>query len=298
MPTLAAISDFFSLGAWGGVCSSVPMLPMCQVLTRRGDKACPLRGVNLGQVTILDIADVCLCLVVLILTGFLAYRTHSKYAAVGRSEMGIFNLFFFFTIAFQIISVGGWINSEPQDLRDFLLWAAIIHCGLVAATSWILFLNGLVAFQFVADGSNLSIYGIGGSGLLIFVGAAYVAADTAIGWTSALNPGQALQSTILATVTLYMPALFLVLYAILAVILVLTQLSVRKPLMFLGCGGAAFLLGQIFTFGISDAICTGTKQLIDGKVFATLLTFVAYACIYMFWSDITEDEWEDFEDQF
>ncbi|KNE56740.1 hypothetical protein AMAG_17959 [Allomyces macrogynus ATCC 38327] len=143
-PAAGSARDFFSLGAWGGVCSSVPMLPMCQVLTRRGDKACPLRGVNLGQVTILDIADVCLCLVVLILTGFLAYRTHSKYAAVGRSEMGIFNLFFFFTIAFQIISVGGWINSEPQDLRDFLLWAAIIHCGLVAATSWILFLNGLV----------------------------------------------------------------------------------------------------------------------------------------------------------
>ncbi|KAI9189960.1 hypothetical protein H9P43_001393 [Blastocladiella emersonii ATCC 22665] len=287
-----------AIGSFASICRTASSIPLCSIFVLRGDKNCALQGLNLGLVKILDIADVILCLIFLCCTVLVAYRTHSKYAAVGRSEMGILNLLFFFLLVAQIISVGGWMTSEPELISDMLLWSAIVHVALIASIGWVILLNGFVGFQLLPDGSPASVYSIATTAILVFIGTGYIAADTALGITNAFTPGPKLMSIPLLVLVLVVPAAAAVLYFITQVLLVFTQLSARKPLVFLTAALVFFALAQVFNFAISDSICWATSRYVDGKAFSTLSTFLAFFCMHKYWAAITEDEWEDFEDQF
>ncbi|ORZ39589.1 chitin synthase III catalytic subunit [Catenaria anguillulae PL171] len=264
-----------SVGSFFDICRTASVLPVCSAFVLRGDKQCTLQGVTLGTTKITDVVDVGMCVIALILTVYIAFRTHSKYAAVGRSEMGILNLLFFMIFAIQIVSVGGWMTSEPELLRDLLLWTSIGHTALIATAGWVVLLNGIVGFQFVPDGSPKSVYSI-----------AFRHGPWHFGH---FVPGPALASVPLMVLVLVIPAVAAVLYTVLQVVLVVTQLSARRPL------STRVLLVHAF---LCQTWLMLAMSLCNGKAFNTLFTLVAFALMHKYWSEITEDEWEDFEDQF
>ena len=63
-----------------------------------------------------------------------------------------------------------------------------VHLGSIVATLWVLFLNGLVGFQLLDDGTPISLGLILLSAIAFFVGTGYVALDTAFGYTSKFAP--------------------------------------------------------------------------------------------------------------
>ncbi|KAL7754290.1 hypothetical protein RI367_000271 [Sorochytrium milnesiophthora] len=279
------------------ICKSASVIPVCQLFVDRTDKICSLNGLDLGAVRILDLGDILACLLSICMLLYVAYRTHSKFAAVGRAEMNIFTFFYMLLLISQIISVGGWVSTSPAKFRPIYQWVTIIHVGLITATSWVLFLNGFVGFQLVEDGTPLSIYGIFMSAIVVFLGTGYIAADTMLGWTTKFVPGANLVSIPLYALNFVVPGALLLLYVIIQVFLVTCNLSQRKPLLWLLLAVFLFAAAQAFTFFFSTMICKGA-QYIDGKLFSTLLTLGAYISVFKYWSSITEDEWEDFEDHF
>ncbi|KAI9224237.1 chitin synthase III catalytic subunit [Blastocladiella britannica] len=219
-----------TLGSFLNICRAASVLPVCQAFILRGDKTCTLMGVSIATTKITDILDVALCILCALAMIYVAYRTHSKYAAVGRSEMGILNLLYFCMLVVQIPSVGGWMTSQPELTNAFFLWSSIIHTALIATTGWVLLLNGFVGFQLVTDGTPASVYSIAVTAFLVFTGTGYVAADTVYGWTTVFAPGTNLVSLPLFALEFLVPVVAVLVYMLCQVLLVYTQLSVRKPL--------------------------------------------------------------------
>lgn len=58
-----------------------------------------------------------------------------------------------------------------------------VHVAAIAATCWILFLNAIVGFQILDDGTAISIGLFVTSALIIAIGTGYIALDTAFDWT-------------------------------------------------------------------------------------------------------------------
>ncbi len=169
-----------------------------------------------------------------------------------------------------------------------------IHIGAIAATSWILFLNGIVGYQLVDDGTPLSIGLLAGSALAFLIGVGYIALDTGFAftgfWDSSKNQ---LPNRDIALYVLYLllPLLWIVLYLALETVLVLRVLGETRPMIFLAGAAVSFAAGQVFNFVVSPYICNGTSGAIDGALFQTLFTLVAVVLVWLFWSSITEDDW-------
>ncbi|KAI9144750.1 chitin synthase export chaperone [Paraphysoderma sedebokerense] len=283
-----------AFGSFRDICKTSASLPVCNLFRNREDKACSLVGLDLGAVRVLDFLDVIACILCLAGLVAIAYKTHSKYAAVGRKEMNLLWFSYFLLIISQIVSVGGWtLPNESFDTAR--VWASAVHSGLLVAVFWILLMNGFVGYQWVEDGTPLSLYSIFFSATFFLCGTIYIAADTGLGYSTAFQHGPELTNVALFVLLFLFPILSAVVYLILQIVLVTKNLSEKRPLW------AAFLLfaiSQVFIFVLNDSICEGTKKWIDGKIFSTLLQFAALFCVFKYWASITEDEWEDFEDQF
>jgi hypothetical protein len=144
-----------------------------------------------------------------------------------RREMQLFLLGFIVVEICEIFTVGGF-PLEGSIRRGF----TAVHIASVVATTWILLLNGLIGFQFLEDGTPVSLGLILFSSALLFIGTGYIALDTGFSWTtfwrSSLNqPNQAY-----ALYTLYqiVPLVFLVVFFLLESFLVLRILGERRPL--------------------------------------------------------------------
>jgi hypothetical protein len=168
-----------------------------------------------------------------------------------------------------------------------------VHIGAIAATTWILFLNGIVGYQLMDDGTPLSIGLLLGSSLLFLIGVGYIALDTGFSFTHYWDSSYDLPNRGIALYVLYLllPLLWIVLYLVLETVLVLRVLGETRPMMFLVAAAVTFALGQVFNFVVSPYICNGTSGAIDGALFQTLFTLVSVVLIWLFWSSITEDDW-------
>lgn len=58
-----------------------------------------------------------------------------------------------------------------------------VHIAAIAATSWVLFMNGVTSLQLRPDGDANAMIFIGSTTLAIFIGTGYIALDTAFDWT-------------------------------------------------------------------------------------------------------------------
>lgn len=116
------------------------------------------------------------------------------------------------------------------------------------------------------------------------------------------------------TLYLLLPLVLLFIYFVLEAYLVVRVLGEKKPLrksplsflisllwhtlvltnnpVFLLLAVVFFAVGQVFNFVISTHICQGVNGKIDGSLFQTLFTLLAVVMVWVFWSSITEDDWE------
>lgn len=192
--------------------------------------------------------------------------------------------------AAQIVSAGGFLNSG----NSVLVWFSAVTVGLIVAFFWDLFINAIVSYQFVEDGTPLSIYGLVGSSFVVFIGATYIGMDTADNISNHLTiaPGNYnLPSPGLFTLNLLWPIIAAAVYLILQTILVVKALGEWKPLLYLYSAFSLFALGQVFQFLISYYICNGTHKL-NGAMFSTILDTAAMVVLFFYWSSITEGRFQ------
>ncbi|KAI8868724.1 hypothetical protein GQ42DRAFT_162850 [Ramicandelaber brevisporus] len=226
---------------------------------------------------------------------FLLTRIGRKVAAVGRSEMMVLFTTYALALAVQAVAIG-W-QFKQQDANR---WLAIIQIALSVALFWSLFVNGFVGFQWLADGSAASMSALILSSLAVFVLVGWIAAGTYFGKPDSLQPlaNNPFQATALFSVLFIVPLALTALYLGSQVILVLTQLAVHFPLMYLIGSLVFFGLSQVFNFVISEKICKGTSGKVDGIMFSTLSGLIAMILLFMYWSSITEDDQPDVYDDY
>ncbi|KAK4180317.1 chitin synthase III catalytic subunit [Triangularia setosa] len=270
-------------------------LPVCNVLSETHNQdgdwgGCKLRGIALpGEDRYLgNLGSILLAGVAIFVTIYLILRSERKRAAVGRREMQVFLVGYLLVSIAEIFSVGEF----PLNDQVRVVFSAI-HIGAIAATTWLLFINGIVGYQLMDDGTLLSLALTIGSALAWLIGVGYIALDTGYQWTTqwqgSLEPPN--RSIALYVTYLLMPLVWAVFYVVLELVLVIKVLGETRPLLFLGAAVLAFALGQIFNFVVSPYICNGTTGAIDGSLFQTFFTLLSVTLVWFFWSSITEDDW-------
>ena len=200
----------------------------------------------------------------------------------------------------QIFSLGGFLTnltivkvcSLKSLTRPNIQWFSAIQIGLITATIWVLFLNALIGFQWLDDGTPQSLLLVWGSALIFFIGVGYIAADTGFAWTSEFqnyDPSN-LRNIALYVLYLLFPLICLVAYFVLEAYIVLKVLGERRPLYILTGAALCFAIGQIFDFVISVHICNSTDGKIDGSPFETLFVLLSVVLLWWFWINIVEGE--------
>jgi len=168
-----------------------------------------------------------------------------------------------------------------------------VHIGAIAATTWVLFLNGIIGYQLMDDGTILSLGLVIGSALIWLIGVGYVALDTGFSFTNYWDSSWALpnRNIFLYVTYLLLPLVWIVFFLVLELILVIKVLGETRPMLFLAAAAVSFAAGQVFNFVVSPYICDGTSGAIDGSLFQTLFTLISVVLVWFFWSSITEDDW-------
>lgn len=125
---------------------------------------------------------------------------------------------------------------DARPVLVFLLTScqafSAIHIAAVVATIWVLFLNGIVGFQLLDDGTPLSVGLLGVSAAIFFVGTGYIALDTGFSWTGYWDDTLNSPNRSYSLYTLYqlVPLIFLVAFFALETYLVIQVLGERRPM--------------------------------------------------------------------
>lgn len=202
--------------------------------------------------------------------------------------MQLFLLGFLVVSICEIFTVGGFpLNDNIR--RGF----TAAHIAAIAATFWILLMNGVVGYQLIDDGTVLSVGLIVLSAAAIFIGTGYIALDTAFSWTGYFDNSYDSDHRNIALYVLYqlLPLVCVFVYFILEAILVVRVLGERRPMLWLVASAILFAIAQIFNYVISVHICKPTNGAIDGCFFQSLFNLLSVIMVWIFWSSITEDDW-------
>lgn len=126
----------------------------------------------------------------------------------------------------EIFTVGGF----PLGTKTRMGFTAL-HLAAIAATTWILLLNGAVGFQIIDDGTLPSLGLIALSAAAIFIGTGYIALDTGFSWTGHFDPSLNDPNRNIGLYVLYLlaPLVFIFLFFVLETVLVLRVLGERRP---------------------------------------------------------------------
>ncbi|KEZ43071.1 hypothetical protein SAPIO_CDS5154 [Scedosporium apiospermum] len=273
-------------------------LPVCNVLSEfhnqtgpwDTDTSCQLKGIPLSNGRHLgNLGSILLCGIAILVSIFLIFRSSRRKAAVGRLEMQLFLVGYLLISICEIFSVGEF----PLNGKVRVAFSAI-HIGLIAATTWILMLNAVVGYQLIDDGTPLSLALMVSSAAVLLVGTGYIALDTGFQWTGYWDESWTPPNRNIALYVLYQlaPLIFLVAFYVLEAILVLRILGEKAPMLYLTGAAILFAGGQIINYVASSHICSGTNGKIDGALFQTLLTLLSVVLVWIFWSSITEDDWQ------
>jgi len=79
-------------------------------------------------------------------------RDVKKWLIIGRREMEIVLIGYFLNNVCQIFSLGGFLTNV-----EIVQWFSAIQIGLITATIWVLMLNALIGFQWLDDGTLVSV---------------------------------------------------------------------------------------------------------------------------------------------
>lgn len=250
---------------------------------------CILTGIPLnGGRNLANLGSILLAFIAILVTVFLIVKAERKPAAVGRREMQVFLIGYIIIEICEIFTVGG-LPLNQSVRKGF----TAVHLAAIAATTWILLLNALVGFQWLEDGTPLSLALLIGSASAIAIGTGYIALDVGFNFTGYFESTYNPPNRAIGLYVLYQlfPLVCLVLFFICESILVLKVLSEKRPMRYLTIAALLFAIGQIFQYVISVHLCNSTNGRINGALFETLFTLLSVVAVWMFWSEITEDNW-------
>ncbi|KLO12384.1 hypothetical protein SCHPADRAFT_875550 [Schizopora paradoxa] len=299
-------------GDFEPLCHHVPSYPWCNLFYRQLLKSDPsqLTGLSADRSSapvgidptcgiplvnkdgsLGNIANIIACGLSMLVVAWLVLSTGRRKAAVGRAELQIFLIIYFFTLPFQLLTTGSVLEQGTTGL----VVLTAIHAGLLAALFWSLFANAIVATQVVEDGTLSSLIPFNIFNVLFFVATTYISLDVALHISNAFgpsNPPQSLNSVPLFVLTSVWPAAAAFIYFVLMAYIVLGILRERRPMLFFGFAAVLFILSQLDYFLLSKVICKSNDK-VDGSFIATILETASVVVIYFGWISITEEDWED-----
>lgn len=223
--------------------------------------------------------------------------------------MEVFFLGFLLVQICEIFSVGGL--PIPDEVRRVF---SALHIAFITSTSWVLFLNSIVSFQLLIDGTLLSVGLVAGSALIIFGGTLYIGLDTMYGWTDTFVPRHETEYRNIALFVLYQlfPLVCLVAFYVVESGVCLGLLAEKAPFsksllsninneltdpfdwhrlaVYLTLAALLFAIGKIFEYVISTHICQSTHGRINGTLFESFFTLAALVVLWVFWNMITDDD--------
>ncbi|EPQ53865.1 hypothetical protein GLOTRDRAFT_78912 [Gloeophyllum trabeum ATCC 11539] len=300
-------------GDFQPLCTNTPSYPWCNLFYRQLEHESPstLAGVSADAVSapvginpvcgalrlghdgsLGNVANIVACAVSIIFVVLLIVFTSRRTAAVGRVELRYFQILYLFTLPFQLVTTGGFLEQGSTAL----VVVTAIHAGLVAALFWTLLANGIVATQVVEDGTLSSLIPFHFFTLAFFAATTYISLDVAFTYTSTFGPSvppQALHSTPLFVFTSIWPGAAAILYFLLMLYIVLGILNEVRPVWYFILAATVFVLSQLDYFLLNKVICRGSNARVDGSFVATILETAAVGILYLAWKSITEDSWDD-----
>ena len=272
------------VGDFSSVCEKA-QLPFCVLLGNMGIEAtCYARNIEIANTLIFQAATCCGHLGALVMTLIMVLHVRNKYTAVGRKEiLHFFYLYMALTIVSLILDAGVVPFASPV-----YPYVAAIQQGCAFATVWCLFVNGLVGFQLVEDGTPLVVWVLRGSCIGAFLVAGAIALCTFKSWIG-LSPTKTLAFCIVSYIG---SAVLLSAYVILQLILVLRTLQDRWPLGDILIGALFFTTGQVILYVFSTTVCEHVQHYIDGLFFATICNLLGVMMVYKYWDSITKEDLE------
>ncbi|KTW30026.1 uncharacterized protein T551_01970 [Pneumocystis jirovecii RU7] len=276
-------------GSFKSVCRS-STLPICNIFLGNFEPYCLLRGLgHVFGIRIKNPLDVFFASISALVALWLIIRSQSKYAAVGRREMQILILIYFFISICQIFTIGGFIT----DAKVFGYFTAA-HISFIVTFFWVLLLNAIVGYQLFEDGTIFSISLLVVPSILLFVGSGYIILDSMFFWSDTfIDNYYALRNYGAYILYFLWPLVSIVGYFVLEFILVFKVLEEWKPLLLLSGSLVSFIVGQIFNFVASRHICHIVHGKIDGSFIETIFLLISMILLFKFWDSITEDDWEE-----
>lgn len=282
------------------------MLPICNLLITAPPTCTQKRLMITADQSIGNIADLAVSVVTFLMMFIVLFKTYTKFAAVGRKEMNILFFWYMLILVVQIVTTADFL-PRPSVVLSYL---SAIQIGLIVAFFWTLFINGLVGYQLMEDGTAYTTYSTLISGILVAAGASYIAIDTAYGYSKFFGDGVLNNSTgsflpynETSTKSIPLFVLYIVwpivasgLYFVLQLTLVMKDLGQRKPLIWLTLTAVLFAGSQVLRIAVSNLICTAANNLIDGSFLSTFVSFLAIVVLFVYWSSITEDEWDEMDE--
>lgn len=149
-------------------------------------------------------------------------------------------------------------------------------------------INGFVGFQLYEDGTTLSVWLLRTCSVGMFLISFVVSLLTFQGWAG-LSP----TSTVGLFVVVYIfSAIFVFVYVVMQILLVVGTLQERWPLLHIGFGVTAFVVGQVLLYVFSETICDNVSHYLDGLFLATLCNLLVVMLVYKFWDSITKEDLE------
>lgn len=268
-------------GSFDDICRQVS-LTVCPLLGSDGGLSpdCFARNIDIGGFIIFQSPTLLIHLTSLLMTAIMLYHIKSKYTAVGRKEIIMFFYMFIAITIFDFLLEGNFIQMSNAVYPYF----TAIHVGLITATCWCLFLNGLIGFQFAEDGTPFTLWGIR------ITSAVMGAIGTVIALVTFLSKSK--NPIALFIVYYLLNGVLLLVYVVLQVILVLNTLDDRWPLGDIAFGVLFFAFGQVMMLVLSQPICTGTNHYVDGLFFGHICTLLAVMMVYKYWDSITKEDLE------
>lgn len=276
-------------GSFKIICRS-STLPVCNLFYGKLEPYCALKGVrNRSTSYVTNPGDIAFAILAALVALWLVIRSQSKFAAVGRREMQILILIYFFISVLQVFTIGGFITNIK-----LLAYFTAVHIGLIAAFFWVLLVNAIIGYQLFEDGTFFSVLITLIPSLLLFLSSGYIVLDSMLAWTkSFIKSTRMFQNYGMYILYFLWSLLCIIGYFILEFILVFKILEEWKPLLLLSGSLILFIIGQIFNFIISKYICQGTQGKIDGSFIGTFFVLLSVVLLYKFWDSITEDDWDE-----
>jgi hypothetical protein len=162
------------------------------------------------------------------------------------------------------------------------------HMAVITSAIAVLFMNGFVGFQWVEDGTWISVWIFRILALIVF-GAMYFIALATFKGIAGMSPSNSMVLYIIFLI--FNPAMIL-LYFVLQLVLVIFSLEDRWPIGDLLFGAFFFVSGIAVLLVFSNQLCHLASHYIDGMFLGSLFILLAVMMVYKYWDSITAEDME------